>query len=839
MYIIVMGFVEEIFRIIDETSSTLVFPTENTARHFLGMYVRQRRTSVLASRAIALDSFKNLFAPVHERKPANKYHRLAFVSSLLSSGQSSLKYLYDDAFFSYKRRFIPFLTRILPDLVQTESCHVKSKALYSDLQILKKKYSQFLEEKGLFEPGWEKHSLEYYKGPKLDHILVGYESDIQMQKLVSELGNVDGIRTFDLMESKAPCYEQYETQEAELEALFQRLEKLKKDGVCTSDIIISTPDLDTLRQRLEKKACEYIIPLSFMGSVDLLATVPGRYLSSLMLCLSERLSFHSLETLLLNSALPYQDMAVNRSLVRFMIDNNIQGGSLDMKEDLLYAALSRRGLAEELDLYKSIKAALVALRKSSDAEELLRNLHVITTRLFSSAEFNNSPKEDADVYSFILSSLEDLGRTLVSMNMKMDDIFSVFMDELESLSYVPQDKKSGIRVYRYGQDHMMYVPYHFVVGLSDSNSQVTESELNFLEDHEVVSRITYDVTQKLFEYYATSGAHTFVSGSATSFEGSSGAPTYFILNNAVQKKSSDDDQVFEKSDAWSLGYAFSTSLAASGADLARGSSAFVKDPDAKPLSYSSLDSYIKCPYTSLVKNELLKDAPEYFEPSQQDNNAIGSFLHSVIQGFMELHMGNFLVAEKIDEYHEEIEKTLDKKLAENTVFDPYMKQSIRGNYIEPLKNVLNLLLIPPKSSRTKGYVGSFKPLRNEYELNKNHSYIGYIDTIIMDESGKIHLLDYKKGDGDPTYQLVLYRRLYDEDPRFGTDVGECLFYSMGFSSFRGFSPEAWEAQSQKLDEDIQTYRKGLSSGLWNATPSKKSCLYCKERALCRRRFNLQ
>ena len=105
MYIIDMGFVEEIFRLLDQTDSTLVFPTENAARHWLSMYVRQRRTSVLASRAIALDSFAKLFAPVDEKKPSNKYHRLAFVADFLSSRQSGLKYLYDDAFFPYRRSF--------------------------------------------------------------------------------------------------------------------------------------------------------------------------------------------------------------------------------------------------------------------------------------------------------------------------------------------------------------------------------------------------------------------------------------------------------------------------------------------------------------------------------------------------------------------------------------------------------------------------------------------------------------------------------------------------------------------------------------------------------------
>ena len=839
MYIIDMGFVEEIFRLLDQTDSTLVFPTENAARHWLSMYVRQRRTSVLASRAIALDSFAKLFAPVDEKKPSNKYHRLAFVADFLSSRQSGLKYLYDDAFFPYRRRFIPFLTSVLPQLSVLESCSGIGKTLYNDLSILKRRYKDFLDKNGLFEPEWKKHSADYYEGQSCDYVLVGYQADIQMQKLMAQLGDIKTVRSLDLKDGKAPCYEKYATQEAELEALFQRLQSLKKKGTSVSDIIISTPALDSLKQRLEKKACEYNIPLSFMGSVDILATVPGRYLSSLMQCLSERMSFHSLENLFLNSALPYQDMENNRSLIRFMIDNNIQGGSLEMKDDELFSSLSRCGLTKQLEFYKSFKSALISLKKSSDADDLVRNLHVITSLLFSSDEFNNAPHQDSDVYSFILSQLSDMGRTLSSLSMKMDDIFGIFMDQIQKLSYVPQDKKAGIRVYRYTQDPLLYVPYHFVIGLSDANSQTKESDLDFLEDHEVTSRATYDVTQKLFEYYASSGDNVFISGSEASYEGSSSAPTYFILNNAVVEKDFTQEPEFEKSDAVSLEYASKTCFDDSGEDLAKGASGFAKDPDAKPLSYTSISNYVKCPYMSLMEADFLKGAPQYFEPSQQDDTKIGSFLHSVIEGFMNLHLDEFLVPEHIDEYHSQLEKTMDRMLEQNMIFDPYMKASLRGNYLEPLKNVLNLLLIPPKSSRTRGYVGPFKPLKNEFKLNKNHSYLGYIDTIIMDESGKIHLLDYKKGEGDPTYQLVLYRRLYEEDPQFGTDIGECLFYSMGKSSFRGFNPESWQEQSQKLDEDISRLRNGFSSGLWNATPSKESCLHCLDRSLCRRRFNLQ
>ena len=834
-----MGLVEEIFSLLDDGRTTLVFPTENAARHYLSMYVRSRHSSVLADRAIALDSFMAKFAPVHKnRKPSNKYHRLAFVSSFLSSGKTGLRYIYDDRFCSFRRRFIPFLTRIIPDLMQMQLCTINNRILYSDLQTLKRQYGAFLDKNGLFEPGWEMHSLEFYKGPALDHVMVGIDADIQMQKLMKELGDVPGIRRLELRFPQKPVYVQYDTEEAELEALFHKLEKLKLAGIPTSEILIATPALSSLRQRLERKALEYNVPLSFMGSLDIFETVPGRYLSSVMLCITERLSFRSMEGLLLNSSLPYSNMDVNRTLIRFMIDNNIQSGSFDVKDDPLSSSLRKNGRTQELELYRTIKGALLSIRSSSDEQKLSKSLHTLTAHLFGTDEFNNSPSEDRDVYSFILSALSDLGKTLRNVSLDMDDMFSVFMDELEHLSYVPQDNKSGIRVYSYAQDPLLHVPYHFVIGLNDVNSQVRERYLGFLEDHEVVSD-SFDVTQRLFEYYGQSGDKVFISGSKETFEGSAGAPTYFILNDSVKQAEVADSPVFEKADALSLRHAAETSFAPAGTDLATGGSGFERDPDSKALSFSTIDSYAKCPYMTFVEIDLLKDCPDQFEPARQDDREIGSFLHKVIQAFMNAHLGKLVVPQDLDEYHSELETIMNSLLEKESVFDPYMKMSIRGNYLEPLKNVLNILLLPPYNSKAKGYVGAFTPLRNEYRLNKNPSFIGYIDTIIMDNDGQIHLLDYKKGSGSPTYQLVLYKRLYDENPEFGENVGQCLFYSMGSSSFKSFTPDVWEQQSIKLDEDVENLRAGFREGRWTARPSKETCQFCEDRSICRRRFNLQ
>ncbi len=843
LYTIDMTLVEEIFRYLDDGRTTLVFPTENAARHYLALYVRSRRTSVLATRAMAFDDFKALFAPRHEERPANKYHRLVFTASFLDSGKTGLSYLYNDDFSSYRQRFVSFLSRILPSLIELDETGIGDERLFRDLSILRSRYSEYLQRYGLFEPGWERHERKNARNLVGDYVLVGYSSDIPMQALMRELGEVRNIRTLDCDPSSDTPYEQFFTEEAELEALFQRLEDLKLKGVTTDEIILSTPNPDALQDRLDRKALEYNIPLSYMKSLRLRQTVPGRYLFSIRRCINEGLSFRSMENLLLDSALPYRSIEDNRRLIRFMIEHNIRSGSLDFRKDTLLSELSFSAKKDKDDsllvFYRNLKNALGAIRHADDGDEIIKDLHGLTFLLMGEDEFSSSDPMDRDVYSFIFSELASINRTLKEGGLRMSGIFSVFMAEVENLSYVIQEKRQGIRVYTYGQDQLINVPYHFIFGLNDGNCSRHKGTLDFLEEHEVSSRVTYDVTDSMLAYYQCSGDHVHLSGSETSYDGAQSAPTYFITRGLVRRSNYEFRSVTEKADMISLGQTMMTQFADKGKDYAVESSDKAIDINSVRLSYTAIDRYSKCPYRAYLEMEMMteKNAPENFEPARQDDRAIGSFLHDVIQTFMKRHFNEVLDPERVDAYRAEVSELLENAIAEDHVFDQYTKNSLRGRYLESLQAVVSIMLESP--SRRKGTIGPFMPLSNEFKLTSDPRFTGYIDSVVQSEGGDIYLLDYKKGSGDATYQLVLYKRLYDLDPPYGSSVKDCFFYSLRDGAFKGLDPAKWAEQELRLDEDIGRIEAGYSSGNWVATPSRKACDKCPERVLCRRRFNLQ
>lgn len=853
---------DEIFRYLDDGSTILVFPTENAARYYLSQYVREKRTSVLATRAMALDTFAQMFSPKHENKPSNKYHRLAFTASFLDCGNTGMTYLYKDSLFDNRQRFVSFLASILPQLGDLKEGDFKKGELfrlYKDLDNLKRNYELYLEKNGLFEAGWERHSLEFCPSFSGDYVLVGLDADVQMQRLMKELVNVPNIRTLTLDGAKKCTYEQYKTEEAELSVLFDRLLKLKKDKVSMEQIAISTPKLEELAPRLERKALECDVPLSFVKSVKLSDTVPGRYLFAIRRCINENMSFASMESLLLNDALPFTDMEANRILVRYMIDNNHQGGSLGYKGDSLYSGLSFEAnrkpeekekdhenpnkrkpeeYARALELYKDLKNCLVEIRGASTGDVLIKAIHGLTCRLLGNSEFDQGNDEDRDVYSFIFSELGSINKTLKESNLEMKSIFSIFMGEVDKISYVDQKRTNGIRVYNYGQDYLIGAKHRFIVGLNDTNVEQKSVGMSFLEDFELQSRETYDVTDKILDYYMVSSENLHVSGSVSTYSGTVNAPTYFVIGNHVNADvKPTHDTKLHGADKASLAYASKTVLAPKGSDVAKTDCSFMPlDPEKRHFSYSSISNYVKCPYQAMLALELTVDSPDAFEPAQQDDKKIGTALHGAIQAFMKNHFNQFLDISHKDEYHAEIDQCLEEVLA-HSVFDDYTKQSIRSKFRQGLYSVVDILLAETDKD-VAGTLGGFTPISNEQKLDQNPHFKGYIDTVIRDAEGNTFLLDYKKGKAPATYQLVLYRQLYnDSHPGDEVDEDAVLFYSMKDCKFNGI--EDYDDLKAKFDSDLEITKEGYRIGKWTATPDKNTCQGCSERRICRRRFNLQ
>lgn len=819
---------DRVYRELEKGGATLVFTTENTARWWLAQYAAETGRSIPAKQAMAFDDFKALFAPRHEEKPADKYHRLAFTTNYIASGKTHLKYLYKDEYIGTSRKFVSFIAGILPDLGEIEEAKIRNRELYNDLRQLAAEYSLFLKTNRLFEPGWEKHSIEYFPAfYEHSYVLAGYDANINMQELMRELGEQKNVSYLSVSNSVACPYGQFETEEAELEALFANLAALKRSGTPMEDIVLTTPELKRLYPRLERKSLEYGVPLSFVTGLTISKTVPGQYLKGIEKCLDEDLSFHSLENLLLNSALPYKRMEDGRALIRFIIEHNIAGGSLTKKGDKLLREL-RFVLGEDspvTELYLGLTSRLAEIERAKSGEELTAALHALTSYLFSEAEFTAGCREDKDVYSFVIKEITRFGRIIAESGLTVNNLFRLFVSDLDKLSYVSQEKKAGIKVYAYGQDYLLTPKYRFIFALNDRNSQSERKALSFLEDHEVDSRTSYNTTDSLISHYLATSENVTVTGAETTYAGAESPPCCFtnVVRAGIGTLPVTECAPVEYSPVAVSGYP-------------------LPGLTERKLSYSAIDSYVKCPYKAFLNLSSLVDSKAEdmrFEPAEQDDKAIGSLLHEVIEKFMEAHMGETLCEEKLADYHAEMIKILDAELADNHKFDDFTKICIRGCYSDSLTGLLDGMLIKPQRAKA-GYTGSFTPIGNEIKL-ENNRLTGFTDSAVTDADGKVILLDYKKGTGNATYQLILYKRLYEELNK-ESEVKNCFFYYMGKKDgnpFAGFTEESEKKLGEALDNDIAAVEEGYREGKWPTAAEASNCARCRMKSVCRARFNLR
>ena len=135
-----------------------------------------------------------------------------------------------------------------------------------------------------------------------------------------------------------------------------------------------------------------------------------------------------------------------------MTDSNIQGGNLEFSDDSLFRELRRLSQGSEdpvrsraFELYRNMKSAITAIRRAHDGDELIKDIHGLTTLLFGNDEFSSSDPSDRDVYSFMFSELAQITKAVRQTGLAIRDLFSVFMGEVENLSYVEQDKRRSGR----------------------------------------------------------------------------------------------------------------------------------------------------------------------------------------------------------------------------------------------------------------------------------------------------------------------------------------------------------------------------------------------------------
>ena len=833
-------FRERIFKIFDNKDGVLVFPTENVARYYMSEYVRERKCTIDASFAISFDTFASLFSPSHKDEAvATRFHRIAFVSSFMEKYANKLTYFYNPAFPESTSRFIPFFVSILPSIKLKNRGLVRQKALLNDLDLLYKHYVEFLSMHKLFEPNYEEYKVpDEVKNNK--YYLIGYDAEVPMQMLYKELGEPSFIERITLEVNEKREFYLYNNEKAELLSIFDKIYKLREEGVNKEDIILSSPDVERLRPYIERVALDRAIPISFVSEVPLSKTLPGSFLTLIENIYSEDFSFVTLERLLLNSALPYTDEVKksNRALINFMIDNNIIRGSkyFSSSDPLFSALLHNRELKAH---YSAIKSGIVNLFSASDGSAATKALHALTEHLFSSTEFlSTDESDDRAIFSFILNQMNNFSSTVSSLGVKISSFFSLFLADLDNTNYVRQRSEEGVKIYSYKQAYLLDAPYHFVFALSDKNSRVSVRENNFLKEYELEESPAIDVTEALLNYYQSLSRNAYLSGSRETYDGTASAPAFYSsANKCINSVYTGDGKSEYAMRQRSFKAAKNTAFKLQKPNESLGLSLSLPfNKDIIQVSYSTLEDYLTCPFMASIRLFVnMNENRSNFVPATMDHLKIGSFLHNTIQTFLNRYKGVPLLEASKDKYKEELLSVFNSLLKEEH-FDYYTELFIINNYTPSLNKFIDDTL--------STYPG-FTFLGDETRLtstNKEEGYLikGFTDTIAESEGNTI-VIDYKKGKAKEklnTYQLLLYKKLLKTADNvalrrdanillyFGFDKGEC-----------GYARDKHDEEDEvQLDEQIERVVTGYKEGIWKYTDNSKNCENCAMRSICRKRF---
>lgn len=852
-----------------------VFPTEVAARHYLVDYaLHSKKKAVLGEQAISFDTFRSQFLPHHENEqPSNALMRQLFTRSLLEH-PNNLSYFINPRYPESNSRFSRYVSSLLPmlrDALESDVLLLMQKAMQSDVQLLYHAYVEFLHEHQLFEPRYEKPSLDFADEKVLHtrYCILFSDTIGGAQSLVSNLGSPPFVEMRPTPEPEADAghLERFDNHIQELHATLRRIRYLLDEGVPAHDILLGCASPSTMLSVLAEEASLYDVPLSIREGKSPLLYPSGRFLSRLKDVYDEHFSLDSMKSLLLDTGFPWRDAPLQRRLLARAVDQAIVQGSLG-GDDQWTEQLKDSALRV---WYKAFRSSVVDLCTVGDIESLRKKLNHFQDTYFIDTQWNGTDGED--VYSFCLDAMENIKSAMLTCNFTSQaNIFGFLLEYLDTKLYVPQQTEEGIAVYAWPMTATLSSPHHFVIALDHESSCCIEKPLALLpQTVEGSARKEIDTTIPTLKATRLGGEQIYLSYHGTSYEGEALPPSYFLEQDLLCEKRDEIHECIDpfegENELWRKGsteadatscqqlwfsHACKTSMKPRLHDFARDAlpldlvSSLKKEVEGKlviPISPTSLDLFIRCPYAWLCKY-LYKVEVQDYQVLAVDHRMIGSLLHAVYQDFFS--QIEYFEPNRREEYRALLLSLFDENLEKyygSEGPNPPTREWINYEFREVCTDILDQEAQHFAHTRSLYFEKALRYTTEEYSLE------GRIDRILCFDPphGKLYaVIDYKKGsplfkqfkDSIKSYQLPIYRKLVAED--LGAEAVNASYYSIKEGKYYPIwdreDTQKTEFLDQALEERLQELVQSVNEGHLEATPSKENCKQCTYRQLCRRRY---
>ncbi|AEC02639.1 hypothetical protein Spico_1435 [Parasphaerochaeta coccoides DSM 17374] len=360
-----------------DTDSVLVFPSEISARFWLEDYALHGKSGVVrADRALAWDTFRARFLPVHaEKLPANSLVRMMFAREFLEGPQGDTvpwfaSSLHPETFEAYTQRIARLLPRFADVLRRERQARQEKQEasalvwddVFRQLAVLHGAYEKFLVRRNLFEPSYETPSLAFappvMMGKK--HVIVFSQTIPGVEGLLKQLGNPSWIQTadpeavaassdvkldvkLDVKSNAKPdinvntkantrngkdCLHVFANQSQEVGDVVRRLRTLAEKGVPAREMAVTVPVDEILVAHLREEARLHDLPLRLIQGFSPLEHPAGRFFTRLKAVYDTAFSLQAMKDLLLDIGIPWRDIILQRNLLARAIELRIEGGDV-------------------------------------------------------------------------------------------------------------------------------------------------------------------------------------------------------------------------------------------------------------------------------------------------------------------------------------------------------------------------------------------------------------------------------------------------------------------------------------------------------------------------------
>lgn len=567
-----MDSASDIRRRIDGTLSgggICVFPAEVSVGFWRGDTVRRRVTdadsrkeyALPADRFISWDTFKERTTRSQvERRPVNRRVRTFFVHACLSSNSASpwLRRIVPPEHAGRSMRFAAALQKGLPGIAVIRSApeyRELDPSLRADLDELARRYEEFLDEHGLFEPAWAPPEVTSDGQSYTVFFPELLEDWPEFASAVMQAGSVSVFECFaDETDPGSITVSEYPDTLVEIRSVFDEIESLLSSGVAADEVVLTVAGLSECRDELEREARRRGLSLGMRAGLTLAEHTAGGIFRDLAEVVDRRFAPDECTRFFRSRAVPWIEPEAMELLSRFGVEHGcLSSRRFDAWRAAFEAGGSRKfgTLADEAgwpvsELFKQFEAVRTALERvvhAASFSEIRQNLYAyLIGPLVDPDAFD---RDIEPVFQRCLTVLSEWVEVEQQTGISVEHPYAVFLSSLSEVVYVRPTDRAGIAVYPYRVSAGIAPEHHFVVGLGRGAITATGARSPFLQVYEWdrIGVTDRDMTEAFLRSYAYSGASTYLSYSLESFNGVCLSPPVTVVEATVSDEGLYDREV--------------------------------------------------------------------------------------------------------------------------------------------------------------------------------------------------------------------------------------------------------------------------------------------------------